>query len=94
MPHKIRGLVMAFINEAVDVAKASMDWDLIIAWFILAAQQDTNRSSFLGLPVDAVTKGDEKYFAKWINQWLDTLFGPLPAWVSSGTRECGERQPT
>jgi hypothetical protein len=79
MPHKIRGLVMAFIHEAVDVAKASADWDLILSWCILAAQQDTNENSFLELPVDAVMEGDDEYFAKWINQRLDTSFRPRPS---------------
>jgi hypothetical protein len=79
MPHKIRGLVMAFIHEAVDMAKASMDWDLILSWCILATQQDTNGNSFLRMPVDAITEKDDKYFSKWIDQWLDTSFGPRPS---------------
>jgi hypothetical protein len=79
MPHAIRGLVVAFIYEVVDVAKASVDWDLILSWCILAAQQDTNGNSFLGLPVDAITEGGDKYFAKWINQQLDTTFRPCPS---------------
>ena len=79
MPHEIRGLVMAFIHEAVNVAKASTDWDLILSWCILAAQQDTNGNSFLGLPVDTVMERDDKYLAKWIDQRLDATFGPHPS---------------
>jgi hypothetical protein len=68
MPHKIRGLVMALICEAANVAQASAAWDLILSWCILAAQQDMNGNSLLGLPVDAVMEGDDKYLAKWIGQ--------------------------
>ena len=55
MPHKIRGLVMGLIREATNIAQASATWDLILSWCILAAQQDTNGNSLLGLPVDVVT---------------------------------------
>jgi hypothetical protein len=79
MPHEIRGLVIALIGEAADVAQASVAWDLILSWCILAAQQDTNGNSLLGLPVDAVTDEDNKYLAKWIDQRLDTMFGPRPS---------------
>jgi hypothetical protein len=57
------------------LAKATGDWELILSWCILAAQQETNGNSLLGLLVDAVTEEDNKYFAKWINQWLDSTFG-------------------
>ncbi len=79
MPRKIRGLVIASIGKAADVAQASTAWDLILSWCILAAQQDTNGNSLLGLPVDAVIEGDNKYLAKWIDQQLDTMFGPRPS---------------
>jgi hypothetical protein len=64
MSHKIRGLVMALMCEAADMAQASAAWDLILSWCILAAQQDMNGNSLLGLPVDAVTEGDNKYLTK------------------------------
>jgi hypothetical protein len=79
MPHEIRGLVMGLIGEMTDVAQASATWDLILSWCILAAQQDTNGNSLLGLPVDAVTEGDDEYFGKWIDQRLDTMFRPRPS---------------
>ncbi len=79
MPHEIRGLVIVLIGEVADVAEAIAAWDLILSWCILAAQQDTNGNSLLGLPVDAVMEGDNKYLAKWINQQLDTMFGPHPS---------------
>jgi hypothetical protein len=68
MPHKIRDLIMALICEAANVAQAIAAWDLIVSWCILAAQQDMNGNSLLGLPVDAVMEGDDKYLAKWIGQ--------------------------
>ncbi len=79
MPHEIRGLVMELIGEVANVAQASAIWDLILSWCILAAKPDTNGNSLLGLPVDAVMEEDNKYFGKWINRWLDTMFGPCPS---------------
>ena len=78
MPHKIQGLVLTIINDADDFDKASNEWQLVLSWCLLAAQQDVNENSHLGLPVDAVTKGDDDYFEKWINQRLIAVFGPCP----------------
>ncbi len=78
MPHKIWGLAIKIINKAADRALATTNWALILTWCILAAQQDTNGNSLLGLSVDAVTEGDDDYFAKWIDQRLDATFGPRP----------------
>ncbi len=46
---KIRGLVMGLIGEVTNVAQASATWGLILTWCILAAHQDTNGNSILGL---------------------------------------------
>jgi len=35
--------------------------------------------------VDAVTEGDDDYFEKWIDQRLDSVFGPRPTTGSGGT---------
>ena len=80
MPHKIKGLVLTIINEAdeFDKAGATDNWQFVLSWCLLAAQQDANGSSHLGLPVDAVTKGDDDYFEKWIYQRLDAVCGPRP----------------
>ena len=85
MPHKVRGLVLTIINNAEDFDKASNDWQLVLSWCLLAAQQDPNENSHLGLPVDAVTKGDDNYFEKWIDQWLDVVFGTRPNSGAPGT---------
>jgi hypothetical protein len=37
MPHEILGLTMAIINASANPEKARTDWDLILAWCILAA---------------------------------------------------------
>ncbi len=79
MPHEVRELAMMIINKAADVDKARGDWELILSWCILAAQQETNGNSLLGLLVDTVTKGDNEYFAKWIDKRLDSTLGPRPA---------------
>ena len=55
-----------------------MKLTLVLAWCLLAAQQDTNGNSYLGVPVDVVTEGDDDYFEKWINQRLDAVFRPRP----------------
>ena len=75
MPHEIRGLVLTIINDADDLNKASDDWQ----------QQDANGNSYLGVPVEAVTEGDDDYFEKWIDQRLDSVFGPRPNTGSVGT---------
>jgi hypothetical protein len=85
MPHEVRGLVLTIINDADDSNKASDDWQLVLSWCLLAAQQDANGNSYLGVPVDAVTEGDNDYFEKWINQRLDLVFGPRPNTGSVGT---------
>jgi hypothetical protein len=85
MPHEIRGLVLTIIKDADDSNKACDDWQLVLSWCLLAAQQDANRNSYLGVPVDAVTEGDNDYFEKWIDQRLDSVFGPRPNTGSVGT---------
>ena len=84
MPHEVWGLVLNIINNADEFDKASNNWQLVLSWCLFAAQQDANGNSHLGLPVDAVTKGDDDYFKKWIDQRLDAVFGPRP---SSGAPE-------
>ena len=74
MPHEIRGLVLTIVNEAANSDKSG-NWSF---WCLLAAQQEANGNSLLGLPVDAVTEGDDDYFEKWIDQLLYAVFGPRP----------------
>ncbi len=78
MPHEIHGLTTAIINASTDPEKAHMDWDLILAWCILVAQQNTYGNSNLSLAVEAVREGDDNYFEKWIDQRLNSTFGPHP----------------
>ncbi len=78
MPHEIHGLAMTIINSSADIAKARTDWDLILTWCILAAQQNTYGNSHLSLSVEVVTEGDDDYFEKWIDQQLNSTFGPRP----------------
>ena len=85
MPHEIWDLVLIIINDVDDFDKASKDWQLVLSWCLLAARQDANRNSHLGLPVDAVTEGDKEYFEKWIDQWLVALFEPCPHSGAPGT---------
>jgi hypothetical protein len=85
MPHEVRGLVLTIIKDADDLNKACDDWQLVLSWCLLAAQQDANGNSYLGVPVDAITEGDDDYFEKWINQRLDSVFGSRPNTGSVGT---------
>ncbi len=79
MPHKVRRLAMRIINESFDTALATTNWALVLTWCVLAAQLDQNGTSLTGLPVDAVTEGDDDYFSKWIDQRLEATFGPRPS---------------
>ena len=85
MLHKVWGLVLTIINNADNINKASNDWQKVLSWCLLTAQQDANGNSHLGLPVDAVTKRDDNYFEKWIDQQLDAVFGPRPNSGAPGT---------
>ena len=85
IPHEVRGLVLTIINDADNLNKASNDWQLVLSWCLLAAQQNANGNSYLGVPVDAITEGDDDYFEKWIDQRLDVVFGPRPNTDSVGT---------
>jgi len=85
MPHEVRGLVLTIIEDVDDPNKASDDWQLVLAWCLLAAQQDANGNSYIGVPMDAITEGDDDYFEKWIDQRLDSVFGPRPNIGAVGT---------
>jgi hypothetical protein len=78
MPHEFHGLTTAIISASTNPEKARTDWDLILAWCILAAHQNTYGNSHLSLAVEAVTEGDDNYFEKWIDQHLNSMFGPRP----------------
>ncbi len=78
MPHEIHGLTMAITNASANPEKARTDWESILAWCILVAQQNTYGNSHLSLAVEAVTEGDDNYFKKWIDQCLNSTFGPRP----------------
>jgi len=84
MPHEVRGLVLDIIRDEDDPNKAGDDWHLVLLWCLLAGQQDVNGNSYLGVPVDAVTEGDDKDFERWIDQRLDSVFGPRPKIGSDG----------
>jgi hypothetical protein len=60
-------LFHSFIRDAEDPNKAGDDWQLVLSWCFLAGQQDANGNSYLGVPVDAVTEGDDEDFERWID---------------------------
>ncbi len=86
-PKEIRGLVLTINSEVANFDKASNNWQLLLSWYLLASQQDANGTSLLGLPVDAVTEGDDNYFKKWIDQRLNAVFRPHPNLPPPGTAE-------
>ncbi len=53
MPHEVRKLVMTIVNKSANVVIATGDWELILSWCVLAAQQDENGNSLLALSVEA-----------------------------------------
>ena len=85
MPHEVRGLVMSIVEDADNSDTACDEWQLVLSCCLLAAKQDANGNSYLGVPVDAVTEGDDDYFETWIDQRLDSVFGPRPNIGSAGT---------
>jgi hypothetical protein len=84
MPHDIHALTMAIVNNLSDVEEARTDWKLVLAWCLLAAQMNTSGNSHLSLAVEVVTEGDDNYFVRWIDQQLDSAFGPCPSNGSPG----------
>jgi hypothetical protein len=84
MPHDIHALTMAIVNNLSDVEEARTDCKLVLAWCLLAAQMNTSGNSHLSLAVEAVTEGDDDYFVRWIDQRLDSAFGPRPSKGSTG----------
>jgi hypothetical protein len=78
MPHEIRELAMTIVVKSADVVATTGEWDLILSWCVLAAQQEESGSSLVALSVEAVTEGDDEYFSKWIDQRLDSTLGPHP----------------
>jgi hypothetical protein len=90
MPHKAYKITMGIVDAAPDVIKAQADWDLVLSWCLLAAQRNlVGNSSHLSLAVEAVTEGDDEYFVRWIDQRLDSTFGPRPSLGPGGTANMG-----
>jgi hypothetical protein len=50
---------------------------------------NTSGNSHLSLAVEAVTEGDDDYFGQWIDQWLDSTFGPHTGKGSTGHNDRG-----
>jgi hypothetical protein len=84
MPHDIHALTVAIVTNSPDVEKACTDWELVLSWCLMALQMNTSGNSHLSLAVEAVTEGDDNYFGRWINQRLDSTFGPRPGKGSTG----------
>jgi hypothetical protein len=79
MPHETYEITLGIVNAAPDVEKARAHWDLVLSWCLLAAQRNSAGNSHLSLAVEAVTEGDDEYFVRWIDQRLDSTFGPRPS---------------
>jgi hypothetical protein len=79
MPHETYEITLGIANAAPDVEKAQAHWDLVLSWCLLAAQRNSAGNSHLSLAVEAVTEGDDEYFVRWIDQRLDSTFGPRPS---------------
>jgi hypothetical protein len=84
MPHEIRELAMTIVVKSANVVATTGEWELILSWCVLAAQQEESASSLLALSVEAVTERDDEYFSKWIDQRLDSTLGPHPTMRPQG----------
>jgi hypothetical protein len=89
MPHKIHGLTTTIIDSSADVAKACTDWNLILAWCILEAQQNTYGNSHLSLAVEAVTEGDNTLLKSGSTSVSTQRLSPAQSRGSRGTRAWG-----
>ncbi len=89
MPHDIHALTVAIVTNLPDVEKACTDWGLVLSWCLMALQMNTSGNSHLSLAVEAVTEGDNHYFGRWIDQRLDSTFGPRTGKGSTGHNDRG-----
>jgi hypothetical protein len=84
MPHDILALTVAIVTNLPNVEKARTDWELMLSLCLMALQMNTSGNSHLSLAVEAVTEGDDDYFVRWIDQRLDSTFGPRTGKGSTG----------
>ena len=89
MPHDIHALAVAIVTNSPDVEKARTDWELVLSWCLMASQMNTSGNSHLSLAVEAVTEGDDDYLVRWIDQRLDSTFGPRTGKGSTGHNDRG-----
>ncbi len=89
MPHDIHALTVAIVTSLPNVEKARTEWELVLSWCLMALQMKTSGNSHLSLAVEAVTEGDDNYFVQWIDQRLDSMFGPRTGKGSTGHNDRG-----
>jgi hypothetical protein len=89
MTHDIHALTVAIVTNFPDVEKARTDWELVLSWCLMALQMNTSGNSHLSLVVEAVTEGDDDYFVRWIDQRLNSTFGPRTGKGSTGHNDRG-----
>jgi hypothetical protein len=89
MPHNIHALTVDIVNTAPNSDKARTEWELMLSWCLMASQMNTSGNSYLSLAVEAVTEGDDDYFFRWIDQQLDSTFGPRPSKGPTGHNNRG-----
>jgi hypothetical protein len=89
MPHDIHALTVAIVTNLPDVEKARADLELVLSWCLMALQMNTSGNSHLSLAVETVTEGDDNYFVRWIDQRLNSTFGPRTGKGSTGHNDRG-----
>jgi hypothetical protein len=77
MPYEIARIVVNHINEVGDQTYA-MAWSTVVSWCLLASQGNAIGESLVSFSIEAITKVEDEYLGKWLEQRLDTTLGPRP----------------
>jgi hypothetical protein len=80
MPHEILKLVIAHLesSQGPGTQQTGTTWDLIVKWWVVAAQHDSQGDSLVAFAVEAITEGDDAHFGQWVEQRLDGTLGKRP----------------
>ena len=77
MPYKVLRFVYHHLNK-VNTQECANGWATVVAWCILAAQGNANGESLVAFSIEAITKVEDDYLGKWLEQRLNTTMGLRP----------------
>jgi hypothetical protein len=86
MPRKVLELVITHFFEKMgpDDQEQGETWTTIAQWCYLASQGDKDNESLVAFAINAITKIDDEYLGKWLEQRLDTTLGSSPFGANQG----------